>query len=267
MNDTTKPAAALPGFIRKGLERAIEAAKNPQGMGVHDGMIRVHASHVARLLIAYDAAASKTAEAPDAWREEMQKVADELEGACGGYSGDFPDTIEGLAQDLRNIAAAPQAEAQIKTDGCAGFQGLPVSACGPCESKGCDSPGSHIQPSIEKDDEFEKLISALESTATDAQICGGDHGTGRKAITAYDALVKFFDAKLDQAARDKDGNHVDDLRAWLDEAREQYEVQDVSFHATSLKLKQAEIDRDEWKAKFAATEEKLASIRAALDKE
>lgn len=46
-------------------------------------------------------------------------------------------------------------------------------------------------------------------------------------------------AAVAAAARDKDGNHVDDLRAWLDESREQYERQEVAFMECSTKLKLA----------------------------
>lgn len=47
-------------------------------------------------------------------------------------------------------------------------------------------------------------------------------------------------AAREEGARDKDGNHVDDLRGWLDEAKEQYEAQNVAFQACSLKLQQTE---------------------------
>jgi hypothetical protein len=48
-------AAALPSFIRRPIEEAIEAAVNPKGMSVHDGKIHGLASDkVAYLLRAYD---------------------------------------------------------------------------------------------------------------------------------------------------------------------------------------------------------------------
>ncbi len=73
---------------------------------------------------------------------------------------------------------------------------------------------------------------------------------GRLQGYTADQLREYGQSCADGAQRDKDGNHADDLRGWLDEAREQYEVQDVAFHACSLKLKHAE--------------EELADLRAAL---
>lgn len=43
---------AVPDFIVKRIEREIESAKNPKGMGVHDGMARVHYTDLIRLLVA-----------------------------------------------------------------------------------------------------------------------------------------------------------------------------------------------------------------------
>lgn len=47
-------AAVLPGFIRREVERAIDAAVNPKGMGVHDGKAIIGADKLRYLLAFID---------------------------------------------------------------------------------------------------------------------------------------------------------------------------------------------------------------------
>lgn len=78
-------------------------------------------------------------------------------------------------------------------------------------------------------------------------------------------VMKELEAKLEAAARDKDGNHVDDLRVWLDEAREDNEVLSVTFHACSLKLKQAEEELAKEKERADRAEADLAQWKSEYD--
>lgn len=57
-----------------------------------------------------------------------------------------------------------------------------------------------------------------------------------------DQMREYGQACAEAARHDKDGNHADDLRAWLDEARDEIEVQGAALHATSLDLKAAEAE-------------------------
>lgn len=95
--------------------------------------------------------------------------------------------------------------------------------------------------SIEKDDEFQRLLSANESAATDAHICGGDFGTGRKALDAYNELINYIDAKLAQARRE----------GW------------IAMESTACNAEAR--NADEWKARATAAESRLAEIQRGVE--
>ena len=52
-------AEMLPDFIRKRIERSCDEAEHPAGMSVHDGVARIHASDIRRLLAIIDAYLSR----------------------------------------------------------------------------------------------------------------------------------------------------------------------------------------------------------------
>jgi hypothetical protein len=58
---------AVPVFIRKRIERAIESAINPKGMSVHDGMARVHASDLKHLLAVATTTKESSLIVPEGW--------------------------------------------------------------------------------------------------------------------------------------------------------------------------------------------------------
>ncbi len=77
----TAADAAIPGFLRRRLEMAIEDAINPKGMSVHDGKARVHSSDIAYLLKKIDALATAQAApiTPEATAEKY--IADMIDRA------------------------------------------------------------------------------------------------------------------------------------------------------------------------------------------
>ena len=50
----TDTKSLLPTFLRKRIEMACDNAENPKGMSVHDGMARIHAADIRRLLLVID---------------------------------------------------------------------------------------------------------------------------------------------------------------------------------------------------------------------
>ena len=91
--------------------------------------------------------------------------------------------------------------------------------------------------------EFRQSLNKAYSALRTADNTGYNYDIGEwgRAEKAMIACINAWGAQQREAgARDKNGNHVDDLSAWLDEAKEEIEVQGVAFHACSLKLKQAE---------------------------
>lgn len=127
----------------------------------------------------------------------------------------------------------------------------------------CASTHPELAADIEREFGAERAVSPAESVQSieyDADFAPDDD-SNKDVKEAYQQgrafAMKELEAKLEAAARDKDGNHVDDLRGWLDEAKEQYEAQDVAFHACSLKLKQAEEELAKEKERADRAEAKI----------
>lgn len=98
---------AVPDFIIKRIEREIESAKNPKGMGVHDGMARVHYTDLIRLLAAAQQPAQDGEAVAEGWREFVEDVSKQ--------EPEKPDYWSSCGQCARNIdraddllSAAPQ---------------------------------------------------------------------------------------------------------------------------------------------------------------
>lgn len=75
---------ALPTFIRRPIEEAIDRAVHPSGMSVHDGTMRVASDKVAYLLAAYDrlAAAARLAAPPPAAQSGNDDAKGEVQYKC-----------------------------------------------------------------------------------------------------------------------------------------------------------------------------------------
>lgn len=68
------------------------------------------------------------------------------------------------------------------------------------------------------------------------------YSDGSEPLYTTEMMRAYGQQCAEAACRDKNGNHVSDLSAWLDEAKDEIEVQGAAFHATSLKLKIAEAE-------------------------
>jgi hypothetical protein len=78
--------AKFPAFLRREVERAVEAAVNPQGVSTHDGKARVNASTLQRMLAIIDGMPSQETSELERLRAAVKSVNDDLDTRAGEAS-------------------------------------------------------------------------------------------------------------------------------------------------------------------------------------
>lgn len=97
----------LPGFMRKRIEQACEDAEHPKGMSTHNGMARVHAADIRRLLTLLDRA-PVSATGSNERDTIIESCALAALNHPGGYSANLRIYI---AESIRTLKSTPKVSA------------------------------------------------------------------------------------------------------------------------------------------------------------